>query len=35
MSAKGLKNPIKVTFIDELGDDAGGVKKEFFQILGK
>lgn len=35
MHAKRYKSPIKVTFIDELGDDAGGVKKEFFQILVK
>jgi hypothetical protein len=27
MTAKGLKNPLKVSFIDELGDDASGVKK--------
>lgn len=30
-----LKNPLKVTFVGEPGDDAGGVKKEFFQLLIK
>ena len=35
MHAKGLKNPMKVTFIDEPGDDGGGVKKEYFQLLVK
>ena len=35
MHAQGLKNPIKVKFIDEPGDDLGGVKKEYFQLLVK
>lgn len=30
-----LKNPLKITFVGEPGDDAGGVKKEYFQILVK
>lgn len=30
-----LKNPLKITFIGEPGDDAGGVKKEYFQLLIK
>lgn len=30
-----LKNPLKVTFIGEPGDDGGGVKKEYFQLLIK
>ena len=30
-----LKNPLKITFIGEPGDDGGGVKKEYFQLLMK
>lgn len=30
-----LKNPLKVVFLGEPGDDQGGVKKEFFQLLIK
>ncbi len=30
-----LKNPLKVAFLGEMGDDAGGVKKEYFQLLTK
>jgi hypothetical protein len=30
-----LKNPLKITFIGEPGDDGGGVKKEYFQLLIK
>ena len=30
-----LKNPLKIAFVGEPGDDAGGVKKEFFQLLIK
>ena len=30
-----LKNPMKITFVGEPGDDAGGVKKEYFQMLVK
>lgn len=30
-----LKNPLKITFVGEPGDDAGGVKKEYFQLLVK
>ena len=35
MHRKAFKNPMKVKFIDELGDDLGGVKNEFFQLLVK
>lgn len=30
-----LKNPLKISFVGEPGDDAGGVKKEYFQLLVK
>jgi|JI6StandDraft_1071083.scaffolds.fasta_scaffold00710_22 hypothetical protein len=30
-----LKNPLKVAFLGEMGDDGGGVKKEYFQLLIK
>lgn len=30
-----LKNPLKITFIGEPGDDGGGVKKEYFQLVVK
>jgi hypothetical protein len=30
-----LKNPLKITFIGEPGDDGGGVKKEDFQLIIK
>jgi len=30
-----LKNPLKIKFEGEPGDDAGGVKKEYFQMLVK
>ena len=30
-----LKNPLKIKFRGEPGDDAGGVKKEYFQMLIK
>ena len=29
------KNPLKVKFLGEDGDDAGGVKKEYFQLIIK
>jgi hypothetical protein len=29
------KNPLKVKFLGEDGDDAGGVKKEYFQMIIK
>jgi hypothetical protein len=30
-----LKNPLKITFLGEPGDDGGGIKKEYFQLLIK
>lgn len=32
---QSLKNPLKIKFVGEMGDDAGGVKKEYFQLLIK
>lgn len=32
---RSLRNPLKVTFLGEPGDDGGGVKKEYFQLLMK
>ncbi|MFH4974903.1 hypothetical protein AB6A40_001612 [Gnathostoma spinigerum] len=32
-SVSDLRKPLKVSFIGEEGDDAGGVKKEFFMLL--
>jgi hypothetical protein len=34
-TVSSLKNPLKITFIGEPGDDGGGVKKEYFQLLVK
>ena len=32
---RSLKNPLKVIFLGEIGNDGGGIKKEYFQLLIK